>query len=56
MKEDKLKEMIMNETTNHCSNCPLKERCIEERCVVYRIEQLCIDKRWKDEKESKKNK
>lgn len=44
----RLKEKILNETTSACNECKIKEKCKENECVLYRIEQLVINlKEWK---------
>lgn len=35
----KNKEKILYEITNFCNECPSKENCPEEECVLFRIEQ-----------------
>ena len=36
-------EEIMNEITECCETCPLCQKCPEEECVLWRIEQLIIN-------------
>jgi len=36
----KIRKKILNETTSTCFNCRLRERCIEEDCVLFRIEKI----------------
>jgi hypothetical protein len=38
-----LEEKILIETTTFCENCPYKEKCIEEECVIFRIEKILED-------------
>jgi hypothetical protein len=38
-----LKNKILIETTNFCSECPSHECCPEDVCVLYRIEKI-LDK------------
>ena len=45
-----LKERILNETTSHCNECPNKERCPEEECVLFRIEQIVEEKEFRNGK------
>lgn len=35
-----MEEKILNETTTFCMECPSRECCPEEECVLYRIEQI----------------
>ena len=43
-----MKSKIMNEIITFCENeCSERECCIEEDCVLYRIEQLVIKRREK---------
>ena len=37
---EKTREEILNETTSFCNECPSKESCPEEECVLFRIEQI----------------
>ena len=37
-----MKYKIMSEITKQCECCPLRERCIETDCVLYRIERILI--------------
>lgn len=37
---DRIRVVILNETTRFCEECPSKENCPEEECVLYRIEQI----------------
>lgn len=41
--EDKLERirvLVLNETTTFCEECSSREDCPEEECVLYRIEQI----------------
>lgn len=40
-----MEEKILNETTTHCNECPNKECCPEEECVLYRIEQIILEQK-----------
>lgn len=33
-------EKILTEITMSCEDCPKRESCIEEDCVLFRIEQI----------------
>lgn len=44
-----MKEEILNETTDFCNECLRKECCLEEECIVWRIEQIVLT----DDKEEK---
>ncbi len=33
-------DKILNETTTFCESCPKRECCIEEECVIFRIEKI----------------
>lgn len=46
-----MKEKILNETTNFCNECSSKECCPEEECVLYRIEQIVLGLKPKQESE-----
>ena len=38
-----LKEKILIETTTFCEDCPNREKCLEEECVIFRIEKILED-------------
>ena len=38
-------EKILNETTTFCNECESKECCPEEECILYRIEQIALNKK-----------
>ena len=38
-----MEDKILNEITNMCSECPVKECCPEEECILWRIEQIVTD-------------
>lgn len=42
-----MKDKILLEIFNHCETCPIKEKCVEYECVLFRIEQLILSKRGK---------
>jgi hypothetical protein len=44
-----MEEKILNETTTFCMECPDRECCPEEECILYRIEQI-LTKRSKEDK------
>lgn len=46
----RLKESIVNEATLFCDECASKECCPEKECVLYRIEELCVDEQVRDGK------
>lgn len=31
---------ILTEITDYCENCPYHEKCVEEECILFRIEQI----------------
>lgn len=35
---------ILNEITTFCNECASKESCSEEECVLYRIEQIVLER------------
>ena len=37
-----MQEKILEEITKHCEECSLKERCPEEDCTLFRIEQIVL--------------
>lgn len=43
-----IRDKVLNETTNHCLNCNLREKCIEEECVIFRIEKIIEQRRKKN--------
>lgn len=47
MKEEK----ILDEITTFCSECASKECCPESDCVLFRIEQIVLEKEQPDESE-----
>lgn len=38
-----MKNKIMIEITNCCENCNFHEKCLEEDCVLWEIEQIVIN-------------
>ena len=42
-----MKNKILLEITDFCFDCPLHEKCIEEKCVLFRIEKLICKKEEK---------
>ena len=42
-----MEDKILNETTTFCESCPSRECCPEEDCVLYRIEQIVLNKEEK---------
>lgn len=49
-----MKNKILTEITNHCENCPNRECCPEEECVLFRIEKI-IEEKKKEGKNDKHN-
>ena len=47
--KNKLRNIILNETTTFCLSCNLREKCIENECIIFRIEQI-IEKYYKSKK------
>ena len=41
----KIEDKILNETTTYCESCPYKEKCVEEECVIYRIEKIVTEEK-----------
>lgn len=39
-----MKDEILEEIAEHCDDCRVKECCKEDECVLYRIEQIVLDK------------
>lgn len=39
-----MKEKILNETTTFCESCQSRECCHEEECILWRIEQIVLNK------------
>jgi hypothetical protein len=35
---------ILTEITESCEQCPKREKCLEEDCVLFRIEQILVEK------------
>ena len=44
-----MKDKILTEITDFCENCLSHECCHEEECVLFRIEQILLDKEDKTE-------
>lgn len=44
-----MEEKILLEITNYCESCPCHEKCVEQECVLFRIEKL-IEEETKDER------
>lgn len=38
---------VLNEITAFCEECPNREKCIEKECVLFRIEQIVLEKEEK---------
>lgn len=53
----KLRNAILNETTNFCVKCNLRENCIENECIIFRIESIVEKyiKRKGEKYESRRN-
>ena len=43
-KKNNLDYKIMLEISKQCEKCSLREKCIEEDCILFRIEQLIVNK------------
>ena len=39
-----MEEEILNEITNFCEECASHECCLEDECILYRIEQIVLKK------------
>lgn len=39
-----LEDRIMKEVADFCRECPSNNCCPEDECVLWRIEQICLDK------------
>lgn len=35
-----MQEKVLIEISKYCENCPLHEKCKENQCILFRIEQL----------------
>jgi len=46
-KDLKLRNKILNETTTFCLSCALREKCIEKKCIIFRIETI-IEKYYRN--------
>lgn len=42
-----MKNKILLEITDFCFDCPLHKKCIEEKCVLFRIEKIICKKEEK---------
>lgn len=42
-----MKNKVLLEITDFCFNCPIHEKCIEEKCVLFRIEKIICKKEEK---------
>lgn len=38
-----MQEKVLEETTEVCLECPNREKCLEEACVLFRIEKIIED-------------
>ena len=45
-----MKDDILFEISEYCQICPLCYKCIEEDCVLFRIEQLVLEGIGENEK------
>ena len=45
-----MKDEILFEISEYCQICPLCYKCIEEDCVLFRIEQLVLEGIGENEK------
>lgn len=51
-----MKNKILLEISNYCTICPIHDKCIEEDCVLFRIEIIILnDIKKKDRKVGNKN-
>ena len=53
MKKKEVK--IMNEITDFCEQCPSKDCCPEEDCVLFRIEKILFEKKEEKKKKNEKD-
>lgn len=44
-----MKDEILSEIYDFCEECPSHDNCPENECVLFRIEQIILDKEVKDE-------
>lgn len=46
-----MEEIILLEIANYCEECPIHDNCIDDECVLYRIEIIIL----KEEKRKEDN-
>ena len=46
-----MEEIILLEIAKYCEECPIHDKCIDEECVLYRIEVIIL----KEEKRKEDN-
>lgn len=44
------KKKILLEISKYCENCPINNKCVEEECVLFRIEKLILEEINKNKK------
>lgn len=45
---------VLKEISDFCETCPSHKKCIEDKCVLYRIEEIIL-KALEEQKEDDKN-
>lgn len=44
-----MSDEIKLEIANQCGECPINDKCVEEQCVLFRIEQIIEESEVKDD-------
>ncbi len=42
-----MENKVLLEITDFCFDCPIHEKCVEEKCVLFRIEKIICKKEEK---------
>jgi len=48
--KDSMKEIILLEISNYCAICPIHDKCVEDDCVLFRIEIIVLNSIKKKER------
>lgn len=50
-----MKNKILLEISNYCTICPIHDKCVEDDCVLFRIETIILNTKKQKKKGRNKN-
>lgn len=50
-----MKNKILLEISNYCTICPIHDKCVEDDCVLFRIETIILNTKKQKQKGRNKN-